>query len=256
MSAVAWALIDAIRSELSRRADASKAPQMQAYMKSKMPFYGVQAPQQSRIFKQVFEEHSLGSFDAWAATSLALWREARFREESYAAIALTGDRRYREYQTLEALPIYEEMIVTGAWWDYVDTIAVHRFDTLLRRFPSDMKPVLRAWSASDDLWKKRSSIISQVALKDDTDLELLYACIERNLDDRDFFIRKAIGWALRAYAWIDPDEVLRYVGANRERLSPLSRREALKNVVKARPEAQAFLAKKPAENAAQRAENA
>jgi 3-methyladenine DNA glycosylase AlkD len=81
-------------------------------------------------------------------------------------------------------------------------------------------------------WKRRVSIICQLRFKADTDLNLLYACIEANADDRDFFIRKAIGWALRQYAWIDPDEVLRYVTAHSGRLSPLSKREALKNVLK------------------------
>jgi 3-methyladenine DNA glycosylase AlkD len=80
------------------------------------------------------------------------------------------------------------------------------------------------------MWRRRTSIICQVSAKDRTDLDLLYACIEPNLADKDFFIRKAIGWSLRAYAWVDPKEIGRYVGANQARLSGLSRREALKNI--------------------------
>ena len=86
------------------------------------------------------------------------------------------------------------------------------------------------WSTDGNLWKRRSSIICQVSFKRGTDLELLYACIEPNLAGGDFFIRKAIGWALRQYAWSDPDEVRRYVSTNEARLSGLSRREALKNI--------------------------
>ena len=89
---------------------------------------------------------------------------------------------------------------------------------------------LVAWSRDRSLWKRRSSIICQMTLKEKTDLELLYACIEPNLGDRDFFIRKAIGWALRGLAHTNPDEVVHYVGANESRLSPLSKREALKNI--------------------------
>jgi 3-methyladenine DNA glycosylase AlkD len=81
-----------------------------------------------------------------------------------------------------------------------------------------------------DIWKRRVSIICQVSLKRDTDLELLYANIEPNLADRSFWIRKAIGWSLRAYAWTNPREIARYVAANESRLSGLSRREALKNI--------------------------
>ena len=161
---------------------------------------------------------------------LALWRGAAFREERYAAINLSGLRRAAPFQTLDALPMYEEMIVTGAWWDYVDAIASHRVGPLLRRFPDEMKPLMRAWSRSDDLWKRRTSIICQLRFKSETDLGLLYACIEPSLSSREFFLRKAIGWALRQYAWTDPEEVRRYVAAHERELSPLSKREALKNV--------------------------
>lgn len=196
-----------------------------------MPYRGVPAPGQTRIFKSVFHAHPIETFSKWRSTVLTLWREACFREERYAAIALTGDRRYRRFQTLEALPIYEEMVVTGAWWDYVDAVAIHRVgEFLLPSYRRDVTLLLREWSRSKDLWKRRSSIIAQVALKRETDLDLLYECIERNLSDREFFIRKAIGWALRAYAWIDPEEIRRYAEANETRLSPLSRREAIKNI--------------------------
>ena len=82
----------------------------------------------------------------------------------------------------------------------------------------------------DGMWKRRTSILCQLSFKADTDLALLYDCIEPNLADREFFIRKAIGWALRQHAWTDAAEVTRYVNAHRARLSPLSVREALKNV--------------------------
>jgi len=93
-----------------------------------------------------------------------------------------------------------------------------------------MKPLMRRWSTDPSMWKRRVSIICQLGFKKDTDLELLYGNIEPNLGDREFFIRKAIGWALRQYAWTDPSEVARYVRANESRLSVLSRREALKNI--------------------------
>lgn len=128
--------------------------------------------------------------------------------------------------------MYEEMIVDGAWWDHVDAMAQH-VGNLLRTHPGQMRPVMRAWSTDKDLWKRRVSIICQVSFKKDTDLDLLYANIEPNLPDRNFFIRKAIGWALRSYAWTDPDEVERYVAASEARLSGLSRREALKNILRA-----------------------
>jgi len=142
---------------------------------------------------------------------------------------LLGMKGHRACVAPAIMPVLEEMIVTGAWWDYVDEIAPVVGD-LLRRYPKQIRPLMRRWSTDPNLWKRRVSIICQLAFKRDTDLDLLYANIEPNLAHRDFFIRKAIGWSLRQYAWTDPDEVARYVRAHEAQLSGLSRREALKNI--------------------------
>ena len=223
-------LIAAVRRELRAASDPSRAPAMQAYMKSAMPYYGVGAPEQQRIWTKVFRKRSLTDAESWRDTTLALWRGARFREERYGALALTGDRAYLEYQTLDTIPMYEEMIVTGAWWDYVDHIASRRIGPLLRSYPRPMSRLMRRWSRSEDMWKRRTAILSQLGFKQATDLDLLYACIEPNLADHEFFIRKAIGWALRQYAWTNPTAVRRYVRAHEAELSSLSRREAMKNI--------------------------
>ena len=142
---------------------------------------------------------------------------------------LAGQKSYADYRTPSVMPMFEEMIVTGAWWDHVDA-AAQLVGEMLRSHPRPMCRLMRAWSNDENLWKRRVSIICQVSFKAETDLELLYANIEPNLADRDFFIRKAIGWALRAYAWTDPVEIARYVREHESRLSGLSRREALKNI--------------------------
>ena len=149
-------------------------------------------------------------------------------------LELAGAKAYAEYQTLKTLSMYEEMVVTGAWWDYVDDIGSHRLKTLVERYPKGMARRMRSWSKDPSLWKRRCSIICQLRRKLDTDLELLWDCIEVNLDDKEFFIRKAIGWALRDLAWEDLETVERYVAANQDRLSSLSKREALKNAEKIR----------------------
>ncbi len=223
-------LIVELRRELRRRADPAKAPAMKAYMKSSMPYRGVMTTPLRGLCRELFPKHPLAGFEEWSGVVLDLWRGARFREERYAAIALTGHAPYATHQTMKSLPIYEELIVTGAWWDYVDGIASSRLGGLLRTYPASMKPRMRAWGRDKDLWKRRSAILCQLAFKKETDLELLYACIEPNLADGEFFIRKAIGWALRQYAWTDPIEVVRAVDRFGDRLSPLSRREALKNI--------------------------
>ena len=223
-------LVRAVRIGLLAHRDPVRALGMQAYMKSKTPYLGLYTIQVRAVCREAFAAHPLFGFHEWQDTVLDLWNEATFREERYAAIELTGDRRYRVHQTPAALPLYEELIVTGAWWDYVDPIATDRIAGLLRAHRAKLTPVVRDWSTDDHLWKRRTSIICQVGAKAATDLDLLYACIAPNLADRDFFIRKAIGWALREYAKTDPEEVVRYVAAHHDRLSGLSRREALKHV--------------------------
>ena len=223
-------LIAAVRSGLAANADPLRAPQMQAYLKTEMPCLGVTVPLQREIVAQAAAEFSIESFEDWRDTVLELRRGAEHREELGCAGFLAGERRYREFQTLAALPVYEELIVRGAWWDLVDEIATHRLGPLLLAYPAEMRRKMLDWSRDRSLWKRRSSIISQMTLKEMTDRELLYACIEPNLSDGDFFIRKAIGWALRAFAYIDPDEVVRYVEEKGDLLSPLSKREALRNL--------------------------
>jgi len=219
-----------LRRALAAVGEPGRAAPMRAYMKSAMPFLGVGASPLRRVCREVFAGVEFPSAAAFRRTALSLWRGARYREERHCAIELTGHRRFDRFQDMAALPMYEEMIVTGAWWDYVDAIASHRLGLLLRRFPREMRKEMRAWSRSDDLWKRRSAILCQLTFKKDTDLDLLYAVVEPALDSREFFLRKAIGWALRQYAWTDPKEVRRYVREHEEELSSLSRREALKNV--------------------------
>ena len=222
-----------LRAELQRAADPDRAASMQAYMKSALPYHGVPAVPMRAIFGRLFATLRFDSAAQWREAVLGLFRAAQFREERYAAIELSGHRLARPFQDLDALPMYEEMIVSGAWWDYVDTLATHRLGGLLRKEPRVVAKVMRDWSRSDDLWKRRSAILCQLQLKKDTDLALLSDCLAPALPAREFFLRKAIGWALRQYARTDPQWVLAYVREHSAELSPLSQREALKHVAAA-----------------------
>lgn len=203
---------------------------MQAYMKSAMPYHGVPVPLLRQVYRSTFASLQFASARDWQQRVLDLWRRAKFREERYAAMLMAGDPRAQPFQTPAAMKLYEELIVSGAWWDYVDDIAAHRVGPILRAYPAPMHRKMLSWSRSTNLWKRRTLIICQLGLKQDTNLPLLYACIEPSLESREFFLRKAIGWALRQHARTDPAEVKRYVRRNRARLSGLSIREALKNL--------------------------
>lgn len=222
-----------LRQALQRAGDPARAPAMQAYMKSAMPYHGVPTPLLRQVCKVTFANVQFASASNWQAQVLDLWRRARFREERYAALYLAGDKRARTFQTPSAMKMYEELIVSGAWWDYVDDIASHRIGPILRDYPVPMRRKMLVWSRSNSVWKRRASILCQLGFKAATDLGLLYACIEPSLPSREFFLQKAIGWALRQYAWTDGAEVRRYVRLNRTRLSKLSCREALKNIDRA-----------------------
>lgn len=105
------------------------------------------------------------------------------------------------------MEIYQKFVVEGAWWDHVDEVAIRRIGPLLRAEPGPLRPIMLAWSTDQNLWRRRASIICQVGAKAATDQELLVDVLAANHADREFFIRKATGWALRDYARTDPDWV-------------------------------------------------
>lgn len=223
-------LLPELRKALRRVGDPAKAPIMQAYMKSAMPYHGVPTPLLRQVCKTVFADVSFPTASDWQSHILDLWRNARFREERYAALHLSADKRGGNFQTPAAMKVYEELVIIGAWWDYVDEIASRRVGPILRDYPGPMRRMMLTWSKSDNLWKRRTSILCQLGLKAETDLELLHSCIEPSLQSREFFLQKAIGWALRQYARTDGAAVKKYVRLNHTRLSALSRREALKHI--------------------------
>jgi 3-methyladenine DNA glycosylase AlkD len=223
-------LIGAVRSALVAAADPGRAPAMQAYMKSSMPYYGISVPDVRRACRPVFADHDLGTAVDFEDAVRRLFVEATHREERYAAVNLALQRRYRMFQTPERIPLYADLVVAGAWWDTVDEIASNLIGPILLAHPAEVRPVVRSWITDTDRWLRRTSIIVQLTFKDRTDLPLLTEAVDQNAGDTDFFIRKAIGWALRQYARTDPDWVRGFVDGRERTLSGLSKREARKHL--------------------------
>jgi len=217
--------LQALGPALASAALPEKAPGMAAYMKSSMPFLGVPSPAVRRTVRSLAREHPFSGPAELQATAMELWTGANHREERYAAIMLCDSRLGRGEPAL--LPFYAVVIETGQWWDYVDAVAP-RLCELLIRDRGTMDPLLRQWSRHPNFWFRRAAIISQLPAKGATDVALLADVIEPNLADPEFFIRKAIGWALRQHARTDPEWVLRFVAGHG--LSPLSRRESRKHL--------------------------
>jgi 3-methyladenine DNA glycosylase AlkD len=227
--AMSGPLARAVRAGLERHKNARKAAGAKAYMKSEMPYYGVPMPLLRSICDEAFAAHPIGMAADWRRAIEELWDRATHREERYAAIELAAYPPYQRFISLALLPLYRRMIQEGAWWDYVDALA-DRVSVLLATYPDRIKPTLRAWSRHESIWLRRVAIIAQIGFKEETDLSLLYDSIAPSLGSSEFFLRKAIGWALRELAKSKPDEVRRYLESEGAALSPLSRREAAKGL--------------------------
>lgn len=171
----------------------------------------------------------MAGFSEYRETVRTLFTQAKFREERYAAMGVAGAPAHRSMQTIAALPLYRRLIVEGAWWDLVDELSC-RVGEVLANDPVPTAKALRKWAHGDNLWLRRAAILCQRKRKQETDLGLLVDCIEPALGEPEFFLQKAIGWALRSVAWHDPDWTLAYVRERATELSPLSQREALKNL--------------------------
>lgn len=192
-------------------------------MKSSMPYRGVSRPVVRQIAHTAARANP-AELSARVEDVQELWDQASFREERYAAqdLLALGPAKGQ----LALLELHEHIARTGAWWDHTDEQA-HRIAETLDLHPS-VAETMRRWSVDESLWMRRLAIIGQLGRRDRVDRELLAEVIEPNLGDPEFFIRKAIGWALRDFARHDPGWVRAY--ADSRPLTSLSRREALKRL--------------------------
>lgn len=228
------ALVTAIREALAAAGDPVRALGQQRYMKSQLPFRGLTTPLLRATLRPILNDsaYPLDDRAVWEATIRMLWDEAAYREERYAALALAGHRRSRPFRDVEALSLYADLVRSGAWWDLVDDLATHHVAPVLQEDPVLATPIVQAWATDEDMWLRRTAILSQLLAKGATDTALLEHALTANLPGSrfgaEFFIRKAIGWALREHAKTDPTWVREFVDTHE--LSPLSRREALKHL--------------------------
>jgi 3-methyladenine DNA glycosylase AlkD len=158
---------------------------------------------------------------------LSLW-SLPHREEKYLAIGYAGT--FRKHVAFPQIDLFERMIVEGAWWDFVDELASRIVGKIVLEEQPLMRPVLERWIDHPDLWLRRSAILCQNRHKANTDEAMLFEFCLRRADEKEFFIRKAIGWALREYARTQPDEVRAFLAEHGHKLSGLSRREAAKHL--------------------------
>lgn len=203
------------------------AEQMSAYMLNKFTFYGIKAPLRRSISKPILEKHKLEICDTVRTLAFDLY-DLPQREMHMIAIELFEKELRKSYKK-EDIKLIEKLITINSWWDSVDFIAKQILGKYLQLYNEETTEVISKFSNSDNLWLQRSSIIFQLGYKEKTDEQLLFKQCLIHKDSDEFFIQKAIGWALREYGKVNPTAVLDFVNSNT--LKPLSKREAIRRLI-------------------------
>jgi 3-methyladenine DNA glycosylase AlkD len=214
-----------LKTLFEQNANPSQAAPMKKYMRDQFEYLGIKTPKSVALQKAFYKECGLPKLLELDEILRDLWSLPQ-REFQYMAMGLLG--KFEKQLPEKFIDTVEYLIVTKSWWDTVDALASHTVGTHFRRFPKIRERYLKKWRKSKNLWLRRTAILFQLSYKKETDFELLSEIIRENLGSDEFFINKAIGWALRQYAYIDPKAVKDFVKSTQ--LHPLSRREAMKHL--------------------------
>jgi 3-methyladenine DNA glycosylase AlkD len=230
MTEVARPLADELLDRLVRLFDAAREPERAgrtaAYMRDQFAFLGFSSPTQRALGRSVLAGLPCPTEDDLRTVALACWD---LDEREYQYFACGWLRTHVDVPGPGFIETARTLITTKSWWDTVDSLATRFVGGLVKRHPQ-LVDEMDAWSADRDMWLVRTAILHQLHYGTETDTDRLFGYCSGQAGHRDFFVRKAIGWALRHYARTDPDAVRRYVAENRGRLSPLSVREATKHL--------------------------
>jgi 3-methyladenine DNA glycosylase AlkD len=205
-------------------ADPQKAPQMKAYMKNQFEYLGVQTPPRRQATLSSLPRHKSGDEIDWAFVQ-ACWANPH-RELQYVALDYLG--RNQNIMDPSHLPLLKNFILDKSWWDTVDGI-VHMVGAIVQKNP-ELKTLMVDWSLDENMWIRRTAIEHQLSLTDKTDTSLLEIILVNNFGSKEFFINKAIGWALRDYSWTNPVWVRDFIESHRSQMARLSIREGGKHV--------------------------
>jgi 3-methyladenine DNA glycosylase AlkD len=222
-------LVADLRARLEPLADAEKSAAMRRYLKTGQPMFGVPHPEQKRVVKAFLADHPPADRDAWEAGARALWAGPE-RELRYATLTWLMAWKRKKFLDPRALPMLEGFVRDGAWWDLVDALAADPIGAIVASHREEVRPTLLRWIEDPDLWVRRTAILCQLKHRERTDVPMLLDFCRRQAGDRTFWIRKAIGWALRHHARTDPEVVRAFLAEMGDGLSGLSRREAGKHL--------------------------
>jgi len=213
-----------LEENLRKESNREMAISMENYMKNNFTFLGIKTEKRRTIFKSIYEQNKTEVKSNFRTVAWELFQKKE-REFHQCAIDLLVKELKKNY-VLEDFQFIEKLIITNSWWDSVDTIAKYLLGGYLNQFPSETLKVIERFSNSGNMWLNRSAILFQLSYKEKTNFELLKSECEKHKHSNEFFIQKAIGWALRDYSRFNPNDVTVYV--NGTNLKPLSSREALR----------------------------
>lgn len=212
-----------LRKALELRANPENAAHQKAYMRNQFAFFGLKAPEQKALYRDFFKQHGSPPADEIRTVIRELWQQPEREFQHFGMLLL---EKYVKEGEADMINLFEFMITTKSWWDTVDMIASRLVGPHFKRFPKQIPIYTEKWMKSGNFWLQRTALLFQLKYKKNTDTKLLFNLIERLAHEDEFFIRKAIGWALREYSKTDPQAVINFVESHE--LKPLSRREALK----------------------------
>jgi 3-methyladenine DNA glycosylase AlkD len=204
-----------------------KALHMKQYMQNHFLFLGIQRPLRRTLMKSFMQKEARPAIQLLPSVLMTLW-ELPYREFQYAAMDLM--EKYNHNLNETHIPLLQTLITTKSWWDTVDLLARKSVGSLLKNHPNLIPVTTDRWIHSENIWLKRTCLLFQLSYKENTDTDLLFYYIKLLTDSNEFFIQKAIGWALREYSKINIKIIQDFINSNS--LSPLSIREALKFIKK------------------------
>lgn len=192
-------------------------------MKHHFPFYGIKSPQRKEVLSPYLRTAGKLPYEKSIHLVYSLW-ERRERECQYAALAIFEKQKKNLPITAKEDILY--FVTHKSWWDTVDHLASHMSGAYFQHYPELLSSTLQQWITDENMWVRRTALLTQLKYKDKTNKDLLFSLIEECMDENEFFIKKAIGWALREYSKTDREAVESFVA--RQSLAKLSEREALK----------------------------
>lgn len=218
--------VNRVTKELKKHADADNKEAMERYMLGQFVFFGVKKPERNLICKTLYPSIKVSISEKWILeVANILWSK---NEREYHYVALDIFEKHKKLITPASFKTLEEMALTHSWWDTVDGISSYAIAPMVLKFP-EVKKEMERFAKHKNMWLNRIAIIHQILYKKNTDVDFLFKVCERHMQCEEFFIRKAIGWALRQYAKTDKKAAYAFVEKNKAKLSVLSYKEALKH---------------------------